>query len=41
MFRTFVLLVGGLASLWAVSSQAQEAVLGQLYGKGVQEYFSV
>jgi hypothetical protein len=40
MFRTFVLLVGGLASLWAVSAQAQEAVLGQIYGKGVQEYFS-
>jgi tetratricopeptide (TPR) repeat protein len=40
MIRTFVLLVGGLASLWAVSAQAQEAVLGQIYGKGVQEYFS-
>jgi hypothetical protein len=40
MFRAFVLLVGCLASLWAVSSQAQEAALGQLYGKGVHEYFA-
>ncbi len=40
MFRTFVLLVGGLACLWSATSQAQEAVLLQLYGKGVHEYFS-
>jgi len=39
MFRSFVLLVGGLAWLWAASSQAQEPVLLQLYGKGVHEYF--
>ncbi len=40
MFRTFILLVGGLALLWAASAQAQEAVLEQLYGKGVHAYFS-
>ncbi|MGD0516201.1 MAG: hypothetical protein ABSA26_01580 [Thermoguttaceae bacterium] len=40
MFRSLVLLVGGLASLWASSSQAQETVLLQLYDKGVHEYFS-
>jgi tetratricopeptide (TPR) repeat protein len=40
MFRIFVLLVGGLASLWAASTQAQQVVLEQLYGKGVQEYYS-
>ena len=40
MFRTFYLLVGGLALLWTASSQAQDAVLGQLYGKGVHAYFS-
>jgi len=40
MFRTFVLLAGVLASLWTLSSQAQEAVLGQLYDKGVHAYFS-
>lgn len=40
MGRCIVLLVGGLASLWAVSSQAQEAVLGQKYGLGVHAYFS-
>ncbi len=40
MFRIFVLLVGGLAWLWAATSQAQDPVLLQLYGKGVHEYFS-
>ncbi len=40
MFRIFVLLVAGLAWLWSATSQAQEPVLLQLYGKGVQEYFS-
>jgi tetratricopeptide (TPR) repeat protein len=40
MFRIFVLLVGGLAWLWSATSQAQEPVLLQLYGKGVHEYFS-
>ncbi|MGD0655173.1 MAG: hypothetical protein ABSA16_12570 [Thermoguttaceae bacterium] len=40
MFRSLVLLVGGLASLWSSSSQAQEAVLLQIYDKGVHEYFS-
>src|SRR3989304_6108521 len=40
MVRCLVLLVGGLASLWTFSLQAQEAVLGQLYGSGVHAYFS-
>jgi tetratricopeptide (TPR) repeat protein len=40
MFRSFVLLVGGLACLWSATSQAQEPVLLQLYDKGVHEYFS-
>ena len=40
MYRIFVLLVGGLAWLWAATSQAQEPVLLQLYDKGVHEYFS-
>jgi tetratricopeptide (TPR) repeat protein len=35
-----VLLVVVLSSLWTVASQAQEAVLEQLYGKGVHSYFS-
>ena len=40
MFRSIVLLVGGLASLWATSLPAQDAVLGQKYGQGVHAYFS-
>ena len=41
MFRSFVLFIAGLGVLWTVASQAQsEAVLGQLYGKAVHEYFS-
>jgi hypothetical protein len=40
MFRGIVLLVGGLASLWAVSSSAQDAVLGQQFGLGAHAYFS-
>jgi tetratricopeptide (TPR) repeat protein len=40
MFRTFIVLVGGLASLWTVSSQAQQAVLGQLFDQGVHAYYS-
>jgi hypothetical protein len=40
MFRSIVLLVGGLASLSAASLFAQDAILGQKYGQGVHEYFS-
>ncbi len=40
MFRSIVLLAGGLASLVAVSSPAQEVILGQKYGRGVHDYFS-
>ncbi len=40
MFRIVVLLVAGLACLWAGAAHAQEAVLLQLYDKGVHEYFS-
>jgi tetratricopeptide (TPR) repeat protein len=40
MFRTIVLLVGGLASLSTVSLFAQEAVLAQQYGSGVHSYFT-
>ena len=40
MFRSIVLLVGGLASLSTVSLFAQEAVLGQEYGSGVHAYFT-
>jgi hypothetical protein len=39
MFRCIVLLVGGLASLSAVSVFAQDAVLGHEYGSGVHAYF--
>jgi len=39
MFRSIVLLVGGLASLSAVSLFAQDAVLGQKYGSGVHAFF--
>jgi tetratricopeptide (TPR) repeat protein len=39
MFRSIVLLVGGLASLSAASLFAQDAVLGQQYGSGVHAYF--
>ncbi|MGW8256681.1 MAG: hypothetical protein ACWGMZ_04265 [Thermoguttaceae bacterium] len=34
------LLVGTLALAWTFSASAQEAVLGQLYGSGVEAYFS-
>ena len=40
MFRSIVVLVGGLASLGAVSLFAQEAVLGQEYGAGVHAFFA-
>jgi tetratricopeptide (TPR) repeat protein len=40
MFRSIVLLVGGLASLSAVSLFAQDAVLAQQYGSGVHAYFA-
>jgi tetratricopeptide (TPR) repeat protein len=40
MLRSFVLLVGGLASLSAVSLFAQDAALGQKYGNGVHAYFA-
>ena len=39
MFRSIVLLVGGLASLSTASLLAQDAVLGQEYGSGVHAYF--
>jgi tetratricopeptide (TPR) repeat protein len=40
MFRSVVVLVGGLAALSATLLFAQEAVLGQKYGNGVHAYFS-
>ena len=40
MFRSIVLLVGGLASLSTVSLFAQDAVLTQEYGSGVHAYFT-
>ncbi len=40
MVRIFVLLATALGLLWTVSSPAEEAVLGQLYGSGVHAYFS-
>ncbi|MFZ1933726.1 MAG: hypothetical protein WCB27_17880 [Thermoguttaceae bacterium] len=40
MFRSIVLLVGGLASLSVVSLFAQDAVLAQQYGSGVHAYFT-
>jgi hypothetical protein len=40
MLRSIVLLVGGLASLSAVSLFAQDAVLAQEYGSGVHAYFT-
>jgi hypothetical protein len=40
MFRSIVVLVGGLASLSAVPLFAQEAVLGQEYGAGVHAFFA-
>ncbi len=40
MFRSIVVLVGGLASLSTVSLFAQDAVLGQEYGSGVHAYFA-
>ena len=39
MFRSIVLLAGGLASLSAASLFAQDAVLAQQYGSGVHAYF--
>ena len=40
MFRSIVLLVGGLVSLGTGSLFAQDAVLGQKYGLGVHAYFA-
>jgi hypothetical protein len=40
MFRSIVLLVGGMASLCAGSVFAQDVVLGQKYGLGVHAYFA-
>jgi tetratricopeptide (TPR) repeat protein len=40
MFRSIVVLVGGLASLSVVSLFAQDAVLAQQYGSGVHAYFT-
>ena len=40
MYRSLTLLVGGLAALWAASLHAQDAILGQLYGRGVHTFFS-
>jgi hypothetical protein len=40
MFRSIVLLVGGLASLSTASLFAQDAVLGQEYGAGVHAFFA-
>jgi hypothetical protein len=40
MFRSIVLLVGGLASLGTASLFAQDAVLGQEYGAGVHAFFA-
>ena len=40
MFRSIILLVGGLALLCASSLFAQDAVLGQKYGLGVHAYFA-
>jgi len=40
MFRSIVVLVGGLASLGTVPLFAQEAVLGQEYGAGVHAFFA-
>jgi tetratricopeptide (TPR) repeat protein len=40
MFRSIVLLVGGLASLSTTLLLAQDASLGQKFGQGVHDYFS-
>ncbi len=40
MLRIPISLVCAIVSLFAVSTQAQEAVLGQLYGNGVHAYFA-
>jgi hypothetical protein len=40
MIRRISLVVAGLASLWAISLRAQEAVLGEMYGNGVHAYFA-
>ena len=40
MSRNIVVLVAGLASLFAVPAPAQEAILGQKYGQGVHAYFA-
>ena len=40
MSRNIVVLVAGLAALYAVPAPAQEAILGQIYGQGVHAYFA-
>ena len=40
MFRTIILLAAAAVLLPAVSLQAEDAVLGQLYGSGVHAYYS-
>ena len=41
MMRSIVVLVaGGLLSICAVTVQAQDAILGQMYGNGVHAYFA-
>jgi hypothetical protein len=40
MMRSLVVLVGALVSLTAATSNAQQVVLGQLYGSGVHAYFA-
>ncbi len=41
MMRSIVVLVaGGLLSICAVTAQAQDAILGQMYGNGVHAYFA-
>jgi hypothetical protein len=40
MFRSIVLLVVAIVSLWSVPLPAQEAVLGQEYGAGVHAFFA-
>jgi len=40
MYRSLILLGGGLVTLWTLSLHAQDAILGELYGRGVHTYFS-
>ena len=40
MYRKVILLAGGLVLLSAMSLEAQDAVLTQIYGTGVHAYFS-